>query len=182
MRGFRLSVIEIFTVVQGHKAIMNTNSRVRTRPRIIDEPRSPQQAAAKYLLEQGHSCSNVETLSVDSRTTIHWRKRSGIGLCAIAYVISPGPGRGETVYLSTFNRMASGKGNAKFREKLIETLEISHRFETGATEVPINAIEKITATADQLMRSESFQQFLESGHKKADHHAAIDYLRRRSPT
>jgi len=78
--------------------------------------------------------------------------------------------------------MASGKGNAKFREKLIEVLEFSYRFETCAVEGPIKAIEKIVATADQLMESEQFELFLESGHKKADHYAAIDYLRRSRPS
>lgn len=149
---------------------------------LIDRASSSLQVSEQHPQENSSQYSNTEVWSIDNRTKIHWRKRSGIGLCAVAYVISPGPGRGETVYLSNFRRMASGKGNAKFREKLIEVLEFSYRFETSAVEGPINAIEKIVATADQLMESEQFELFLESGHKKADHYAAIDYLRRSRPS
>lgn len=157
-------------------------SNIKRRTLLVGESRSPLQAAGRYFLEISYHQSNTEVLNIDNRTKIHWRKRSGIGLCAVAYVISPGPGRGETVYLSNFSRMATGKGNAKFREKLIEILEISYRFEAGVAEGPINAMEKFIATADQLMQSEKFQLFLKSGHKKADHYAAIDYLRRGRPS
>lgn len=159
--------------------IMNKSS-IRTRTTADGELNSSLQAVAKYFLDSGYSNSNAEVLRLDNRTTIHWRKRSGIGLCAVAYVISPGPGRGETIYLSTFNRIASGKGNSKFREKLVEALEVSHRFETGAMKVSIEVVEKITVTVGRLMQSEKFQLFLKAGQKKADHHAAIDYLRRHS--
>jgi hypothetical protein len=157
-------------------------SNIRARTLVVGEPSSSLQAAATYLSENSYSYSNTEVLIVDNRTKIHWRKRSGIGLCAVAYVTSPGPGRGETVYISNFNRMASGKGNAKFRKKLIEVMEISYRFESGAAEGPIDVIDKIIATVDQLMQSEKFQLFLNSGHKKADHYAAVDYLRRSRPS
>ena len=69
-------------------------------------------SALSYLESTLHSSDN-DIFIVDRRTTIHWRKRSGIGLCAVAYVLSPGAGRGETVYLSNFNRMVSGKGHTK---------------------------------------------------------------------
>jgi hypothetical protein len=157
-------------------------SNIKPWKLLINGANSSLQGSEQHTQENSHQHSNTEIWSIDNRTKIHWRKRSGIGLCAVAYVISPGPGRGETVYLSNFRRMASGKGNAKFREKLIEVLEISYRFETSAVEGPINVIEKIVATADLLMESEQFDLFLKSGHKKADHYAAIDYLRRSRPS
>ena len=155
-----------------------SNDRRRTATTVEDN--SLLHTAAKYFIGDSYNDQSIEVLTIDSRTSIHWRKRSGIGLCAVAYVKSPGPGRGETIYLSNFRRMESGKGNARFQRKLIETLEISHRFETGVTDVPIEVVEKITSVLDQLMQSEKFQRFLKSGHKKADHHAATEYLRSHS--
>lgn len=168
-RGYQVAIIMIISNIKPWKLL-------------IDGANSSLQVSEQHLQENSPQHSNTEVLSIDNRTKIHWRKRSGIGLCAVAYVISRGPGRGETVYLSNFRRMASGKGNAKFREKLIEVLEISYRFETGVVEGPINVMDKIVATADQLMASEQFELFLKSGHKKADHYAAIDYLHRSHPS
>lgn len=131
-----------------------SNERSRTAKTV--ENNSLLHGAAKLFIEHSYNDQDIEVLIIDSRTAIHWRKRSGIDLCAVAYVKSPGPGRGETIYLSNFSRMESGKGNAKFQRKLIETLEISHRFETGVTDVPIEVVEKITAVVDQLMKAKNF--------------------------
>lgn len=121
---------------------MNTPKKIMAHPLVDDNSgMSCHSSALSYLESTLHSSDN-DIFIVDRRTTIHWRKRSGIGLCAVAYVLSPGAGRGETVYLSNFNRMVSGKGHTKFRAKLIEAMKTSYLFESGATEVskdpPIN--------------------------------------------
>lgn len=157
---------------------MNTPKKIMDRPLSDDNAGMPGDCSAlEYLESTLHSADN-DIFIVDRRTTIHWRKRSGIGLCAVAYVLSPGPGRGETVYLSNFNRMVSGKGHTKFRAKLIEAMKTSYLFESGEANVPVSALENIATTVDRLMSSDSFQRFLTAGHRKADHHAAVDYLKR----
>lgn len=157
---------------------MNTPKKIMAHPLVDDNSgMSCHSSALSYLESTLHSSDN-DIFIVDRRTTIHWRKRSGIGLCAVAYVLSPGAGRGETVYLSNFNRMVSGKGHTKFRAKLIEAMKTSYLFESGATEVSNSVLENISATADRLMSNETFQRFITAGHRKADHHAAVDYLKR----
>ena len=57
-------------------------------------------------------------------------------------------------------------------------MKTSYLFESGETDVPVSALENIATTVDRLMSSDSFQRFLTARHRKADHHAAVDYLKR----
>lgn len=49
-------------------------------------------AAIIHLIHSGHAWRREDVLQLNERTAVHWRKRSGVGLCAVAYVTRSGQG------------------------------------------------------------------------------------------
>jgi hypothetical protein len=133
-------------------------------------------AAIIHLIHSGHAWRSDDVLHLDERSTVHWRKRSGIGLCAVAYVTSKGRGRGETFFLSTYRRVASGRGIDKFRAKLIEVLENAYAMENEVSNVPYSAQKRMRSDVEQLLKSDDFKAFLEAGNRKADQIAVSQYI------
>ncbi|GFM71342.1 hypothetical protein PSCICL_23340 [Pseudomonas cichorii] len=133
-------------------------------------------AAIIHLIHSGHAWMRDDVLQLSESATAHWRKRSGAGLCAVAYVPKKGPGRGETFFLSTYKRVASGRGMGKLRSKLVEVLENAYEVEEGVAAIPYSAQKKIRQEVDQLFESEKFQAFLEAGKRKADQIAVTQYI------
>ncbi|MGV8920460.1 MAG: hypothetical protein ACOH2R_22110 [Pseudomonas sp.] len=133
-------------------------------------------AAIIHLLHSGHAWLNYDVLRLDERAVVHWRKRSGVGLCAVAYVISKRPGRGETLFLSTYKRVASGRGMEKFRGKLIEVLEVSYKLSSDESSAPYAMQKKMRADIHHLLNSQDFQAFLAAGKRKADQIVVDQYL------
>ena len=132
--------------------------------------------AIGYLTYSGHASPDSDVLHLNDRTTVHWRKRSGAGLCAVAYVSNKGSGRGETFFLSTYKRIASGKGMDKFRSKMLTVLEHAYKVENDAVSVPQTTLKEMNSQLDQLWIDVSFSAFLEAGNKKADQIAVSEYL------
>ncbi|WP_249582776.1 hypothetical protein [Pseudomonas viridiflava] len=137
-------------------------------------------AAIIHLIHSGHAWRREDVLQLDEHTAVHWRKRSGVGLCAVAYVSSPGPGRGETFFLSTYKRVASGRGLEKFRSRLVEVLESAYEIHHPALSVPYSMQKSIRQNIDQLLVGDDFRAFLDAGKRKVDHIAVADYLERLS--
>ncbi|GFM80447.1 hypothetical protein PSCICN_11390 [Pseudomonas cichorii] len=138
------------------------------------------EAAIIHLIHSGHAWRRDDVLQLTEHATAHWRKRSGAGLCAVAYVPKKGPGRGETFFLSTYKRVASGRGLGKLRSKLVEVLENAHEMEEGISTIPYSTQKKIRQEVDLLFDSEQFQAFLEAGKRKADHIAVTEYIEKLS--
>ncbi|MFJ4144926.1 type II toxin-antitoxin system RelE/ParE family toxin [Pseudomonas sp. NPDC089734] len=134
------------------------------------------ESAIIHLVHSGHAWLGGDVLRLDEYSAVHWRKRSGVGLCAVAYVISKKPGRGETFFVSTYKRVESGRGMEKLRAKLIETLECSYTMRHEVSAVPEAIRQKLDQEIDLLMRSEEFQTFLEAGKRKADQIAVNQYV------
>lgn len=134
------------------------------------------ECAIGHLTHSGHAWQGSDVLTLNQRSTVHWRKRSGVGLCAVAYVTSKGPGRGETFFLSTHKRVASGKGMEKFRGKMLTVLQHAYRVELDCAEVPQGAVDDMSAELDRLWEDAAFIAFLEAGKRKADQIAVADYV------
>jgi len=133
-------------------------------------------AAIIHLLHSGHASLSDDVLQLSDRAVVHWRKRSGIGLCAVAYVTNPGPGRGGTFFLSTYKRVASGRGMEKFRLRLIEVLQSACM---PAQEVPVGPElmhQQVADEIDALLLSDDFRLFLSAGKRKADRIVVADYI------
>ncbi|WP_231654214.1 type II toxin-antitoxin system RelE/ParE family toxin [Pseudomonas californiensis] len=131
------------------------------------------EAAVIHLKHSGHMRLGCEVLQLDERAVVHWRKRSGAGLCAVSYVSSNKQDRGETFFVSTYKRVESGKGIEKLRAKLIETLVCSYRMEHGDSAITEATRITLSRKVDQLLQGDDFRMFLASGKKKADQ-IAID--------
>lgn len=134
------------------------------------------EVAIGHLIHCGHAWLESDVLRLDERATVHWRKRSGVGLCAVAYVTNKGPGRGKTFFLSTHKRVASGRGMDKFSAKLIEVLENAYKTENEVSNVPYSSQKRMRSDVEQLLKSEVFKTFLEAGNRKADQIAVSQYL------
>ncbi|RMT81301.1 hypothetical protein [Pseudomonas viridiflava] len=134
-------------------------------------------AAIIHLLHSGHAWRREDVLQLSEHAAVHWRKRSGVGLCAVAYVTRQGPGRGETYFLSTYKRVASGRGLEKFRSRLVDVLEGAHELHDGPG-IPYSIQKRIRQSVDQLLESRRFQGFMEAGKRKADHIAVNEYVER----
>ena len=137
-------------------------------------------AAIIHLIHSGHAWRREDVLQLDEHTAVHWRKRSGVGLCAVAYVTSRGPGRGETFFLSTYKRVVSGRGLEKFRSRLVEVLESAYEIHHLAASVPYSMQKRIRQNIDQLLVGDDFRDFLDAGKRKADHIAVAEYVERLS--
>lgn len=133
-------------------------------------------AAIIHLVHSGHAWLSNDVLQLSDRAIVHWRKRSGIGLCAVAYVTSMGSGRGKTFFLSTYKRVASGRGMDKFRLRLIEVLQSAYTTEHHICPLPDEVRQQITSGIDELMRGDDFRLFLLAGKRKADQIAIADYI------
>lgn len=133
-------------------------------------------AATIHLMHSGYAQLGDEVLTLSSRATVHWRKRSGIGLCAVAYVTNAGSGRGETFFLSTHRRVSSGKGMDKFREKILTVMYHAYQIEHDCVDIPQLAQEEMKLKLDQLWRAPEFSAFLEAGRRKADQIAVEEYI------
>ena len=140
------------------------------------------ECAIGHLTHSGHAWQGSDVLTLNQRSTVHWRKRSGVGLCAVAYVTSKGPGRGETFFLSTYKRVASGKGLDKLRSKMLTVLQHAYRVELDCDEVPQWALDEMGAELDRLWKDVAFAAFLAAGKRKADQIAVADYLGQTSGT
>ncbi|WP_259644927.1 hypothetical protein [Pseudomonas cichorii] len=134
------------------------------------------ESAIIHLRHSGLAWHAGDVLHLDDRATVHWRKRSGVGLCAVAYVTSNKPGRGETFFVSTYKRVESGRGMEKLRSKLIETRECSYTTEHEAAFVPEAVRHTLSLEIDALLHSDDFQTFLEAGKRKADQIAVDQYV------
>jgi len=133
-------------------------------------------AAIIHLLHSGHASLSDEVLQLSDTAVVHWRKRSGIGLCAVAYVSSPGRGRGGTFFLSTYKRVASGRGMEKFRVRLIEVLQSAYMTAQQVPNGPEVTHQQVAAQIDALLLSDDFRLFLAAGKRKADHIVVAHYI------
>lgn len=133
-------------------------------------------AAIIHLLHSGHAWLSDDVLQLNDRAVVHWRKRSGIGLCAVAYVASTGRGRGGTFFLSTYKRVASGRGMDKFRLRLIEVLQGAHATPADSPDFPETLHQRVAGEIDQILSSDDFRLFLSAGKRKADHIVVADYI------
>lgn len=134
------------------------------------------EAAVIRLSHSGLAWQQEDVLTLDEHCAVHWRKRSGVGLCAVSYVSRSGPGRGETLFVSTWKRVESGRGLEKFRAKLVETLLCSHTLQNGPDSVSDSLRRHLDARAGKIMASERFKAFLQAGHRKAERIAVNNYL------
>ncbi|WP_241001083.1 type II toxin-antitoxin system RelE/ParE family toxin [Pseudomonas syringae] len=134
------------------------------------------EAASIHLKHSGHAWLEEDILQLDEHCTVHWRKRSGVGLCAVSYVTSTGPGRGETFFVSTWKRVESGRGLDKFRAKLVETLACSHALQHGLDQAPEPVLKRLQVQAAKLMTSAAFQAFVQAGRRKAERIAVGEYV------
>ncbi|CAM3313732.1 hypothetical protein BZK31_04380 [Pseudomonas floridensis] len=137
-------------------------------------------AAIIHLIHSGHAWRRDDVLQLNEQAAVHWRKRSGVGLCAVAYVTRQGPGRGETFFLSTYKRVASGRGLEKFRSRLVDVLENAYEMHHAGPGIPYSTQKRIRQDIDQLMEGDAFQAFIEAGKRKADHIAVVEYVERLS--
>ena len=135
-------------------------------------------AAIIHLIHSSHAWRREDVFQLNEHTAVHWRKRSGVGLCAVAYVTSRGLGRGETFFLSTYKRVASGRGLEKFRSRLVEVLESAYEIHHPASSVPYSMQKRIRQNIDQLLVDDDFRAFLDAGKRKADHIAVVEYVER----
>jgi hypothetical protein len=138
-------------------------------------------AAIIHLLHSGLARRSEDVLSLNERAVVHWRKRSGVGLCAVAYISRTAEdrvhaGRGETLFLATFRRIASGRGMDKFRGKLIEVLELAYALKHDGEKAPYVEQKKLRREADKVLESEAFERFLEAGQRKVDQIVVTEYL------
>ncbi|BAP45982.1 putative uncharacterized protein [Pseudomonas sp. StFLB209] len=134
------------------------------------------EAAIIHLSHSGLAWLQEDVLTLDEHCAVHWRKRSGVGLCAVSYVSRNGPGRGETLFVSTWKRVESGRGLEKFRAKLVETLLCSHTLQHGPDSVSDSLRRHLDARAGKVMASERFKDFLRAGQRKAERVAVSNYL------
>jgi hypothetical protein len=134
-------------------------------------------AAIIHLIHSGHAWFGQDVLRLGDRAAVHWRKRSGVGLCAVAYVTSPARGRGRTFFLSTYKRVASGRGMDKLRGKLQEVLEYVYQVEIGENSVPRSVEHDIRLELEHLWQGATFKAFLEAGKRKADQIAVAQYMK-----
>lgn len=134
------------------------------------------EAAVIHLSHSGHAWRQEDVLTLDKHCTVHWRKRSGVGLCAVSYVSCNGPGRGETFFVSTWKRVESGRGLEKFRAKLIETLACAYMQQHGGASVSDSVRRRLAARVARIMGSERFGLFVQAGARKAERVALSDYL------
>jgi hypothetical protein len=146
-----------------------TDNRFEGTQRALD-------AAIIHLIHSGYAQLSDEVLTLSSRAAIHWRKRSGIGLCAVAYVTSAGSGRGETFFLSTYRRVSSGQGMDKLHEKMLTVMYHAYQIEHDCTDIPRLALNEMQLKLYQLWRSPEFYSFLEAGRRKADKIAMAEYI------
>ncbi|HEX8544858.1 MAG TPA: hypothetical protein VF671_24500 [Pseudomonas sp.] len=142
----------------------------------FDGTRRALEAAIIHLVHSGYAWLGNDVLQLSERAAVHWRKRSGIGLCAVAYVASTGRGRGKTFFLSTYKRVASGRGMDKFRGKLQDVLEHAYKIESGGMSVPPSIKHDIARKLECLWPEPGFKAFLEAGARKADQIAVAQYL------
>jgi len=133
-------------------------------------------AAIIHLLHSGYASLSDDVLQLSDTAVVHWRKRSGIGLCAVAYVTRPGSGRGGTFFLSTYKRVASGRGMEKFRSRLIEVLLSAYMAAQELTDGSELMHQRVADNIDALLRSDYFRLFLAAGKRKADHIVVADYI------
>ncbi|GAB7528535.1 hypothetical protein PS3A_09440 [Pseudomonas sp. 3A(2025)] len=133
-------------------------------------------AASIHLMHSGHAWLEENILQLDEHSAVHWRKRSGVGLCAVSYVTSKGPGRGETFFISTWKRVESGRGLEKFCAKLVETLACSHALQHDLDQVPEAVLKGLQARATALMASAAFEAFVQAGKRKAERIAVEEYV------
>ena len=156
------------------------NTRVVVNARFTDARfggvRHALDAAIIHLLHSGHASLSDDVLQLSDTAIVHWRKRSGIGLCAVAYVTSPGRGRGGTFFLSTYKRVASGRGMEKFRLRLIEVLLSAYRTAQDVPDGPQLMHQRVAAEIDALLLSDDFRLFLAAGKRKADQIVVADYI------
>ncbi|KPB72472.1 hypothetical protein ACKUFS_00315 [Pseudomonas cannabina] len=135
-------------------------------------------AAIIHLLYSGHAWRRDDVLQLGNNTVVHWRKRSGVGLCAVAYVSRNEPGRGETFFLATYKRIASGRGLEKLHARLVQVLESAHEIQHGKAGISGSAQDRIREDIHQALGSEVFRAFLLAGQRKADEIAVADYVER----
>ncbi|MGN2433664.1 hypothetical protein ACTACG_00295 [Pseudomonas syringae] len=135
-------------------------------------------AAIIHLIYSGHAWRREDVLRLGENTVVHWRKRSGVGLCAVAYVSRNEPGRGETFFLATYKRIASGRGLEKLHTRLAYVLESAHEIESGKSGVAHCAQKTIGEHVSQVLESEVFRLFLLAGKRKVDEIAVADYVER----
>ncbi|MBD8496492.1 hypothetical protein IFR09_20930 [Pseudomonas syringae] len=133
-------------------------------------------AAILHLLHSGHAWRRDDVLQLNESTVVHWRKRSGVGLCAVAYVTHRGPGRGETFFLSTYRRVASGRGMEKFRSKLVSVLERAWTLANEARDTPYAVQKSIRQDVDNVLDSDAFMRFKRAGQRKVDEIAVSQYV------
>lgn len=133
-------------------------------------------AAIIHLIHSGHAWRRDDVLQLNDRIAVHWRKRSGVGLCAVAYVTRSGPGRGETFFLSTWRRVASGRGLEKFRGKLVSVLESAWEIDHQDVATPYPVQKNIRQEVDQLLDSTAWQRFLQAGRRKVDQIVVAEYV------
>ncbi|WP_109513484.1 hypothetical protein [Pseudomonas ovata] len=156
------------------------NKKVQVSARFTDRrfggTRRALDAAILHLLHSGHAWRRDDVLQLNERTAVHWRKRSGVGLCAVAYVTHRGPGRGETFFLSTYRRVASGRGMEKFRGKLVSVLERAWEIDNEARDTPYPVQKSIRQAVDRLLDSDVFTRFKQAGQRKVDQIAVAQYV------
>ncbi len=156
------------------------NTRVVVNARFTDARfggvRHALDAAIIHLLHSGHASLSDDVLQLSDTAVVHWRKRSGIGLCAVAYVTRPGRGRGETFFLSTYKRVASGRGMEKFRLRLIEMLQSANMTAQDVSAGSELTHQRVADEIDALLLSDEFRLFLAAGKRKADHIVVADYI------
>lgn len=133
-------------------------------------------AASIHLMHSGHAWLEEDILQLDEHSAVHWRKRSGVGLCAVSYVASKGPGRGETFFISTWKRVESGRGLEKFCTKLVETLACSYALRHDLDQTPEPVLKRLRAQASKLMAGAAFQAFVQAGKRKAERIAVEEYV------
>jgi hypothetical protein len=144
--------------------------------RRFDGHRRALDAAIIYLLHSGHAWLSDAVLRLNEHAAVHWRKRSGIGLSAVAYVTGTGRGRGQTFFLSTYKRIASGRGMDKFRCKLQEVLAHAYAVANASVSAVPGGRHDVQLEVERLWQGSAFKAFLEAGARKADQIAVAQYL------
>lgn len=70
----------------------------------------------------------------------------------------------------------TGISGLRCYDKLVEVLKIAHAINHGGEQASYPEQENMRATVDRMLKSQTFERFLQAGQRKADRIAVAHYL------
>lgn len=122
-------------------------------------------AAVSLLLSSEVANETRSSLRLTERVNLTWSS-SGPGVIGMAAVVyNPDLKCATSVYLISRTKMAAGNTEG-LKEKIVKALERSWKQEKNRQSVPMKELLRIRNDVDELMGSERFHAFCESGFAK----------------